>query len=301
MHSTDAPLIVHVARFRLDDGPGIRSVVFFKGCELRCSFCHNPEAQRKVPEFAVTPERCLVCQSCVRACPTQVARPAQHEWASPEGCIACGACAAACPTSALRRVGTLYSVAELAELLLRDRAYYAQSGGGVTLSGGEPGLFPQYVGELLGLLKAEGVHVLLQTSGHFTDYPSFQQQVLPLLDAIDFSLKLADPEAHRAMSGQDNTLVLANLRRLATEAQVPLLISIPLVPGLTTTPDNLRALAEIARDLGIQTVRLLPYNPVAAHRRPAQPHRAPPALPKSFMTPDEVAAIAAQLRSMLDE
>jgi len=288
MHVEQTPLIVEVGRYRLQDGPGIRSIVFFKGCALRCSFCHNPEAQSALPEIATSPRRCIECRSCSQTCPEGKSRSAKTGWSADESCSSCGRCVQACPTGALRTVGKSYSPEALAELLLRDRAFYAQSGGGVTLSGGEPALFPRYLGQLLPLLKRQGVHLLLQTSGHFPAYDEFRCAVLPHVDVVDLSLKLADPEAHRGMCGHDNALILATLRRLALEPRIELQVSIPLVPGLTDTTENLHALSVLLRELGVKTVRLLPYNPIAAHVSPATAN-GQGTLPTAFMTQEEMA------------
>jgi pyruvate formate lyase activating enzyme len=158
----------------------------------------------------------------------------------------------------------------------------------VTLSGGEPALFPRYLGELLPLLKRQGVHLVLQTSGHFPAYDEFHCSVLPHLDSVELSLKLADPEAHRVMCGHDNALILANLQRLALEPRIELQVSIPLVPGLTDTTENLRTLCGMLRGLGVKTVRLLPYNPIAADvaQAAAAGQRT---LPTAFMTPADMA------------
>lgn len=294
------PLIIEVARYRLEDGPGIRSVVFFKGCALRCSFCHNPEAQIARQQFATSPQRCIECHTCSQTCPKGIARSAKIGWSPDESCVSCGRCAQACPTSALRTVGKSYSSEALVELLLRDRTLYARSGGGVTLSGGEPALFPRYLGELLPLLKRQGVHLLLQTSGHFPDYDEFRCAVLPHLDSVELSLKLADSEAHRALCGHDNALILANLRRLALEPRIELQVSIPLVSGLTATTENLQAIALVLRGLGVKTVRLLPYNPIAAHTSQATGN-GQRALPTAFTSAEEMAqAKAAFWSSSID-
>jgi pyruvate formate lyase activating enzyme len=293
--TASAPLIVEVARYRLEDGPGIRSVVFFKGCGLRCSFCHNPEAQEFHAEVVRAEQRCILCGACAGACVSGAIRPSSPGHIERDACTRCGACADACPAGGLRRIGTSQSPEALAEVLLRDRHFYLVSGGGVTLSGGEPVLFPHYLAELLPRLGSQGVHVLLETGGHFADYDVFRSLVLPHLDAVDFSLKLVDPDAHRVMAGQDNELILRNLRLLAAEPRVKLTVSIPIVPGVTDTNANLEAAAELLRELGVATVRLLPYNPLGAQMAVSRGRPAPP-LPRSFMTPAEYERVVARFR-----
>ena len=265
-------------------------MVFFKGCPLRCSFCQNPETQALLPELAVAPERCLHCGLCVPVCAAGALDPRAPGIVDRARCDACGACAEVCPSRALRRIGVAYTPEVLAEVVLRDRHFYHHTGGGITLSGGEPTLFPGYLEQLLRLIKAEGVHVALETGGYFTDYDAFRDRVLPYVDLIDFSLKLADPAAHRAVTGKSNRIILDNLRRLAREPRVRVEASIPLVPGITATRDNLAGLIDLLRDAGIFRVRLLPYNPLGVHMAAAL-GRPPPAAPGSFMPIDEYARI----------
>jgi pyruvate formate lyase activating enzyme len=300
MSCTDAgkepvPLVVEIKRHSLEDGPGIRSVVFFKGCPLRCSFCQNPEAQAPYLEIAVSPDRCIHCGRCVEVCPLGAIDPERPGVIDRALCDRCGACADVCPTPALRRIGVAYPPEALAEVLLRDRHFYRQSGGGVTLSGGEPTMFPGYLGKLLPLLKAEGVHVVLETGGYF-DYEAVREQVLPYIDLVDFSLKVADPIAHRAVAGKSNRVIIENLYRLAREPGVHVQASIPLVPGITATRENLAALVDLLRGAGIRTVRLLPYNPLGVHMAPSL-GRLPPDAPGSFMSPEE----DARARRMFEE
>jgi pyruvate formate lyase activating enzyme len=284
------PLVVEIRRHSLEDGPGVRSVVFFKGCPLHCSFCQNPETQALRPELAVVPARCLQCGLCIAACSAGALDPRSQGIVDRARCDACGACAEVCPTGALRRIGVAYTPEALAEVLLRDRHFYRHTGGGITLSGGEPTLFPGYLEELLRLVKAEGVHVSLETCGYFTDYEAVRDHVLPYVDRIDVGLKLADSAAHRAVTGKSNRLILDNLRRLAREPRIQVEASIPLVPGITATRDNLAGLIELLREAGISSVRLLPYNPLGVHMVAAL-GRPPPAAPDSFMPVDEYARI----------
>lgn len=294
------PLVVEIKRHSLEDGPGIRSVVFFKGCSLRCSFCQNPEAQAPYLEIAVAPDRCLHCGLCVEVCPLGAVDPEQPGIIRRALCNRCGACADVCPTGALRRIGTAYTPEALAEVLLRDRHFYQHSGGGVTLSGGEATLFPGYLERLLRLLKAEGVHVVLETAGYFTDYETFRDKVLPYIDLVDFSPKLADAAAHRAVTGKSNRLVIDNLRRLAREPRVRVEASIPLVPGITATRENLAGLVDLLREAGIHTVRLLPYNPLGVHMA-ASLGRPTPAAPGSFTTPEEHARTCRMFEELVEE
>lgn len=259
------PWVVDVKRSSLDDGPGIRSVVFFKGCPLRCAWCQNPETMRPRPEIQRTAESCVGCRGCVPVCPVGRARPAAE--AEPDAaCRTCGACVEACPAGARRVVGTEPSVDALVTRLSRDAVFYRRSGGGVTLSGGEPALFPAFAGEVAAALCARGVHVLLETCGQFR-WDEFARHLLPHVATVYFDLKIADPDEHRRWVGRDNATIHDNLRRLVATGHPDLLPRIPLVPGITDGVPNLRALASLIRSTGLTRVALLPYNPLWITKR----------------------------------
>jgi pyruvate formate lyase activating enzyme len=215
----DGPLIVDIKRHSLEDGPGIRSVVFFKGCPLRCDFCQNPETQKRSLEIAFSASKCVLCGHCSDACSTGAIDLASEYRIRRDRCQRCGTCASRCPSSALRAVGTSYSPEALVEILLRDRNFYRHSGGGVTLSGGEATLHLEYLELVLGLLRGEGVHLALQTCGEF-EYTAFRDRLLPLLDLIFFDVKLVDPDEHRTHTGRSNRRIIENLRRLLAEGSV---------------------------------------------------------------------------------
>jgi pyruvate formate lyase activating enzyme len=269
---TRRPLIVDVRRASLADGPGIRTVVFFKGCPLRCVFCHNPETQLLGPELAFAAERCLQCGACAQACPREAIdldSPARVDRAR---CDLCGQCADVCPPGALRLVGKYWPVESLANLLLRDVAFYRHSGGGVTLSGGECTLFPDYLEALLQRLKARHVHVALETSGSF-DYGPFQGKILPYLDLVLFDVK------------QPGLPILENLRKLLSEAGVEVRPRIPLIPAVTDSKENLEAIFTALRCLGAHQVELLPYNPLGLEMYPRL-GRPEPDLAPGFVKPE---------------
>jgi pyruvate formate lyase activating enzyme len=262
---TGSALVVEVKRNSLDDGPGIRSVVFFKGCPLRCVWCQNPEALRPAPELQVLAGRCVGCGGCVAACPGRVAvsgEPAAR-------CTACGRCVEPCRAGARRLVGTAYDIDDLAALLLRDEPFYRASGGGVTLSGGEPTMASAVAGLLAARLVERGVHVLLETCGCFAWEP-FARDLLPHVSTIYFDLKIADTARHHEHTGRDNELILRNLRRLAGPEIAPrLLPRVPLVPGITDGEESLAAIAGLLLELRLPRVALLPYNPLWLPKRRA--------------------------------
>lgn len=290
------PLIVEVKRGSLEDGPGIRSVVFFKGCPLRCVFCHNPEAQRFEPEIAFVAERCIRCGSCVVQCQQNAIDLLSSSRIDRKRCDLCGRCAAECPSGALRMIGKYWSVEELAELLLRDLDFYRQSGGGVTLSGGECTLFPDYVHQLNARLKAEEVHMAVETCGFF-DYDVFSDKILPQVDLILFDIKLIDPQASLRYLGQANERILSNLKRLL-EASVQVRPRIPLIPGITDTQENLAGVVDQLYEVGATEVSLLAYNPLAAAMYNAL-GRAAPNLQAGFMKPEREREIVEMFRETI--
>jgi pyruvate formate lyase activating enzyme len=283
---TARPLVFDIKRHSLEDGPGIRTVVFFKGCPLRCSFCQNPESQSPAPELAFSAERCMAAGACATACSAGAIDLAHPGRIHRDRCTLCGACDDACPTSALQIIGKTYGPEELTEVLLRDAVYYRTSGGGVTLSGGEPTMYPHYVEALLRLLKAQHVHVALQTGGHF-GYELFRTHILPHVDLIYYSLKIADRSEHLRHIGRSNDLIIENLHRLTREPGVQVQALIPLVPGVTDSRDNIEALVAILHDAGVSSAQLLPYNPMGLFMA-EKLGRPRPALPTSFMKPHDV-------------
>ncbi len=255
------PLIVDVRHNSLDDGPGVRTTVFFKGCPLACVWCHNPEAISPAPEIAFLEKDCIACGECQPVCEPRALGAGPSVAFDRSRCNLCGACVDACPTGALKRVGRYWEVDELVADLLRDEPFYRNSGGGVTLSGGEATMFPRYVEVLLRLLHEEGVHTLIETCGLFR-LETFCERLLPHLDQVYYDVKFVDAVLHRRHTGRPNGVILANLEALANLAPGRVLPRVPLVPGLTTEMDNLRAIGLFLRRLGFAEARLLPYNPL---------------------------------------
>lgn len=251
----DRGRVLNVQRMSTDDGPGIRTTVFLKGCSLACRWCHNPESIASGAQLTWHEEPCMGCQSCVEACP-EGARRWSH--AGPtvdaERCCLCGTCADECPTAAIEIAGAPQSVPELLDELVKDRAYFRASGGGVTLSGGEPVLQATFALRLLEACQLAGLHTALDTSGMCNQRALLS--LLPTCDLVLYDLKELDDHRHRELTGQSNGLILDNVRALAAYskgdgADVALWIRTPLVPGATARDDNVRAIgAFIARELG---------------------------------------------------
>lgn len=258
------PLILEVKGNSLDDGPGIRTVVFFKGCPLACVWCHNPESRRTGPEISFDPKACVGCGTCLEACPEGALDRSSHSFVDRGRCTLCFDCVRECPSGALERVGREMSVSEAVAVAEKDIPFFLTSGGGVTLSGGEPTMFMEYCSELLVRLKGLGVHTIIETCGFF-DLAAFDGLVYPHVDAIYYDLKIADEAAHRKYCGAANGEILENFRALnerSLEGGVELLPRIPLIPEITATVENLSLLAAFLRECGAEKVALLEYNPL---------------------------------------
>ncbi len=283
--------VADIRRLTLHDGPGTRTTVFVKGCPLRCVWCHNPESLSASPLLLFHDNLCSGCGRCVVACPRGVhafveSRKSKVESQNPEvesispishlrpvesvrvpahrldrsRCRACGACVDACPRGALEICGRDYSPEELLPLLMRDKVFYA-SGGGVTLSGGEPLLYAEAVGHLFGLLHAQGVSTALDTCGEVS-FEAFER-VLPDTDLVLFDIKGMDPVRHRENTGRDNVRIHENLRRLGAMG-VPVEIRMPVVPGRNDAFEEFEAAARLLAEVpSVTKVRLLPYRSLA--------------------------------------
>lgn len=258
------PLILEIKGNSLDDGPGIRSVIFFKGCPLACLWCHNPESKRTKMEIGHDATACIGCDTCIDACP-RGALSAQNPFFIDRGqCDLCFECIDICPSGALRRIGTPMAVADIVTAVMRDKPFFDTSGGGVTLSGGEPTYAMDFAGELAAALKAAGIHVLLETCGAFP-LQTFRKRLYPFTDMIYFDLKLMDDRAHRRYCGASNSTIVENFKQLqqwAHDGGVGVLARVPLIPGITDTPDNLQAMAAFLKQCRARKVQLLPYHPL---------------------------------------
>ena len=234
--------IFDIQRFSIHDGPGIRTTVFFKGCNLRCFWCHNPESYSPRRELSAFPDRCIGCGKCVAACQSgcHATDSEGRRVLLRERCERCGRCADTCYADALVMTGKIYTVDEVLKVVMSDAPFYNNSNGGMTCSGGEPLTQSEFVAELMRAAKAAGISTALDTAGN-VDYSAFER-VLPFTDLILYDLKCIDPELHRRVTGAGNALILENLRRLATEG-VPIWIRIPVVPGVNDNIENMAATA----------------------------------------------------------
>jgi pyruvate formate lyase activating enzyme len=253
-------IIFDVERFAIHDGPGIRTTLFLKGCPLACWWCHNPESISGRPQLAFFAEKCIGCGRCFTACPEGV-----HETA-PDGtrlmhrerCTLCGRCVAECCSGALAVEGRAITVEDAVAELARDRPFYETSGGGVTLSGGEPLAQPAFTAAVLERCRAEGMHTCLDTSGQapWDDL----ERALAWTDLVLYDFKVADPERHRRYTGVSNELIRANLSRV-NERGVPIEIRMPVIPGVNDDEAGLDAAAAFLAPLrSIRRVALLGYH-----------------------------------------
>jgi pyruvate formate lyase activating enzyme len=258
------PLVLDLKGYSLDDGPGIRSVVFFKGCPLKCLWCQNPESWSVRPELSHDEEACIGCGTCVEACPEGAVSTELPRAIDRGRCSLCFECVERCPSAAMRRMGREMSVDEIVAAVVRYRRFFESSGGGVTLSGGEATLFMQFASELLRELKRERLHTLLETCGCF-DMARFESLLLPWVDTIYFDIKLLDAAAHRRYCGVGNERILGNfsdLQKHVLEGGFELLPRTPLIPGITDTEANLRAIAGFLRGQGVRRAALMDNNPI---------------------------------------
>ncbi|MCP3962766.1 MAG: glycyl-radical enzyme activating protein [bacterium] len=265
-------LIFDVQRYSVHDGPGIRTTVFLKGCLLRCAWCQNPESLRPHPEVAFYADRCRELGQCLAVCPRDALQP-DTERVVRDRCDACELCAAACPHGAFEVVGRRVAANELVEEVQRDRAFFEASGGGVTLSGGEPTLQMAFVGAFARLCRDLGLRVGLQTCGAFGW--AALEPLLSDFEFVHFDLKIMDPQDHRRWTGADNRSILENARRLAA-GEWPVEFRMPVIPGRTDSLSNLESVAAFLHELRVERIRLLAYHRLGEAKLPRLGYPIPP-------------------------
>ncbi len=250
-------LVFNIQRFSIHDGPGIRTVVFLKGCGLRCRWCSNPESWNAYPEIVTNDLRCTRCGRCQQACPLNAIVVDERGRKLDRGlCDRCLKCDDACPTGALAATGKWRSVEEVMHEVAADDLFYQNSGGGVTLSGGDPLQQCEFSVELLRACKRRGFHTAIETSG-FAEW-SVLEKLLEYTDLVLYDIKHMDPEKHREGTGQPNELILENARKAAARRR--LWVRVPLVPGFNDSDENLKQTAGFAREIGAAKVSILPYH-----------------------------------------
>jgi len=253
-------LVLEIQRMSTEDGPGLRTTVFFKGCSLACTWCHNPESISPKPQIHWIDSRCIACKTCLDTCPQSALT------LTPEGicidrnlCDACGACVETCPSTALEQLGRPWAIEDLVHEVLKDRVYFEKSGGGITVSGGEPTLQTGFVADFLKEIRAQGIHTALDTCGLCS--PKALDRLLPYSTLVLFDIKDIDAARHKFFTGSDNQIILDNLMHVSRYIETHLYpeglwIRTPLVPGATGTVENISGIGNwIARHLCGQVKR----------------------------------------------
>jgi len=260
------PLIFDIKRYAINDGPGIRITIFFKGCPLSCIWCHNPESISAKPQKMYNSDKCIGCGECVKACPNQACvLTSEGTVTDTDRCDLSSECADVCPTLATEISGHYKSISELLKIIEKERPLFDQSGGGVTFSGGEPLLYPEYLSEILDRCGDRQIHRTIDTCGFVRE--DILLNIASRTDLFLYDMKLQDTDKHKIYTGVGNELILSNLTALAkTGANIQ--IRIPLIKGVNSDPDNIAATAKFIANLPGEKkgVNLLPYHDIATHK-----------------------------------
>ncbi|WXG44726.1 MAG: glycyl-radical enzyme activating protein [Promethearchaeati archaeon SRVP18_Atabeyarchaeia-1] len=259
MESQDSGMIFNIQRFSTEDGPGIRTTVFMKGCPLHCLWCHNVEGINPKPEIVWHDTKCIGCLSCVGVCPNQAIQQTPSGLVTDRRrCNACGKCAEACPAKSRELVGKVVSVEAVFAEVLKDRVFYETSGGGVTASGGEPTQQPEFVTGLFSKCRSSDMHTALDTCGH-VKWETLER-ILKFTDLVLYDLKEINSKRHEGHTGVKPTLIWENARRIAKLGK-KMWVRTPIVPGYTDSVENIRGIAELCAELGnVERLDLLPYH-----------------------------------------
>lgn len=265
-------LMTNIQRYSLHDGPGIRTTVFLKGCQLRCPWCHNPETISSEPELLFYPEKCINCGHCSETCKTKahkIDKTGRHVFDS-KLCIGCLECTDVCYTGALQAVGKYQSVSEVMQEVVEDIPFYKNSNGGITVSGGEPLLQIEFIAEILQTCKKLSIHTAIETNLLFPW--DIVLKVIPYIDLWMVDVKHFDPKTHKILTGMSNSLLIENLRRL-DDLQKSLIVRTPLIRNLTDNHENIHQIAEFLGTLtSVEYYELLSYHPLGLDKLRAMPN-----------------------------
>jgi len=261
-------LIYNIQHYCIHDGRGIRTAVFMKGCQLKCGWCANPESQCRKKEIGFFGDKCTLCGACARACGKGAIDLASPRRIDTSRCDACGDCVYACPGEALAAFGQEKTCGELVAEAEKDRPFYRKSGGGVTITGGEPTLQGEFLLELLTALRAHGLHTAIETHGHMPD--ELLQRTAPLVDQFLFDIKHMDSKKHAAGTGVPNEQIIKNMLKLALDYKAHVTMRVPLIPGFNDDNANMENTAIFAQALkekgSLQGVHLLPFHALATNK-----------------------------------
>lgn len=285
--------VFNIQRFSIQDGPGIRTTVFLKGCPLRCLWCHNPESHSTRVQLLYRPARCVGCGACVAVCKTGAHKILDGIHAFDRAtCITCGACAAVCAAEALELCGEIKTVEEVLAVVRRDKPFYGADGG-MTISGGEPLFMPDFTLSLAKAAKDEDISVCIETAG-WGDFENIAA-LIPYVDLFLFDFKVADETAHKHYTGVELAPILENLRRLdAAGGQI--ILRCPIIPDVNLDTAHFDGIAAVAATLSnLKEIHLEPYHPLGLSKLAALGQEAPP-IPLEFLDKAAVEPFAAQLR-----
>ena len=264
MESQPTSVIFNIQKFSLHDGPGIRTVVFFKGCPLRCKWCANPESQSPRTEILWERGSCHGCHACVKNCPSGAATVNSQGIFIDDGlCSHCGICMINCPGHALKAEGKLKSEEDILQICLQDKDFYDESGGGVTLSGGEVLLHPDFAVSLIHSLKGQGIHTAIETTGFAV--PEIFDRVTAHVDLLLFDVKHWDEEQHKKGTGVSNRLILDNLKRAIADGK-QVLPRLPVIPGYNDSPEDAAGFSMCLKEAGAQKIQLLPFHQLGENK-----------------------------------
>ncbi len=246
-------MIFDIERNSFVDGPGIRTTVFFKGCNLSCAWCHNPESQSAKKQILFYKNKCTGCGKCKEVCPYDL-----------EKCDFCGKCVTYCPNNAREICGREMSADEVFAVIQKDKAFYDASDGGVTFSGGECMLQSDFLLEILKKCKENGIHTAVDTAGHIK-WESFEK-ILPYTDLFLYDIKCATDELHKEFTGVSNELILENLKKLSDSFGGEIIIRIPVIGGVNDSDDEMQKIRDILKNINYKSVELLPYHQMGEHK-----------------------------------
>lgn len=255
--TNDKGVVFDIQRFCIHDGPGIRTTVFLKGCFLRCMWCANPEGLSTARELMFYPRKCKNIGRCADVCGPNAITTIPNTKINRSRCTVCEKCVFVCPNDALRVVGKVMSAEEVVEEIMLDEPFYRNSGGGVTLSGGEPMVQVDFVLSILGMCKDNGIHTAVETCGYCRW--NEMERLIPWTDLILFDLKIIDDKKHILLTGKSNTLILQNAKELV-RVGANVQFRMPIVPACNTDRNNIIRTARFIRMLGKDSIVLLPYH-----------------------------------------